>query len=266
MPSWRKTPYRPWLVAAALVLATVLAFSGAFGWMVGPLGRPLGAAAALLRQGVASLVEWQNSGEKAPWAGRDAAFEALLSENAKLKALVAENEALKAALGYVPPAGNAAVTASVVSETDSDVLHGLVIDRGFSDGISVGQPVVVGNGLLIGKIFETRRHSSTVMLLTDSHSRLAVSIQNGQDTLGVLEGDRGLAMSVKLVPQTEALSEGDTIITSGLEKFVPRGLIVGAVSKVERGDRDPFQSAVVEPFGRAGHPTFVQVLSGADFE
>ncbi|HTK04632.1 MAG TPA: rod shape-determining protein MreC [Candidatus Eisenbacteria bacterium] len=189
-----------------------------------------------------------------------AAVESLRLENAKLREQALENDSLKRALAFREREADRLVLARVVSETDEDVFHGLVIDRGTEDGVRPGQAVIVGDGIIVGKVFEARRRTASVLLLSDTKSRLAVSVQNATDTAGVLEGDRGLSMAIDLIPQAEQLSPGDIIVTSGIEPGVRRGLVVGTVEKVSKRTQDPFQSAAVMPFSGGSHPLFVQVL------
>ena len=53
-------------------------------------------------------------------------------------------------------------------------------------------------------------------------------------------------MVVAYIPQTDAISPGDIVETSGLGGIYPDGLLVGRVARVERKDADPFQAAVIE--------------------
>jgi rod shape-determining protein MreC len=260
MSRFRRDDRKQTLVTVSiLVVAVILAFAGAFAFVPDTVGRPLSALVGATRGLGASLAShWT-----APACPAQTRLDDLLTENGKLRALVAENEALKAALSYREQQKVSPLLARVLAETDSDVLHGLVIDRGTADGVASGLPVQTGDGVLIGKVLETRAHSATVMLLTDSRSRLAVTLLGGKDTLGVLEGDRGLSLRVNLIPQTETLHEGDTIITSGLEPLVQRGIVIGAVDRIERSTESPFQSAVVAPYAHVSHPTFVQVVTEA---
>jgi len=193
-------------------------------------------------------------------AGIAAELDRIRAENAKLQSVLLENEELKAALSFREREGDRAVLARVVSESTDDAFHGLVIDRGADDGIAKGQPVIAGEGTMIGKISSVGRNRATITLLTDTLSKLAVSIQNGTGTLGVLEGDRGLSMSIALIPQNERLSPGDAVITSGVEPGIRRGLAVGVIEKIYMQTQDPFQTATVSPFAVAKHPVFVQVL------
>jgi rod shape-determining protein MreC len=45
------------------------------------------------------------------------------------------------------------------------------------------------------------------------------------------------------IPQDQAMTPGDTIITSGLGGDIPKGLIVGTVQSVNRSDNEVFQTA-----------------------
>jgi rod shape-determining protein MreC len=248
-------------IAGGLLLLTALAFAGLLRPIVDPVSRLLVGVVSPLRRLALSAVD----GAVQSGACLDSAPVAeLLQENAKLKTLVAENEALKAAMAYRDREPGELVLARVVYETDGDVLHGLVIDRGSADGLAEGMPVLTDEGVLLGKVFEVHRRGATVMLLSDTHSRLAVTVQNGADTIGVLMGDRGLAMRIDLIPQTEALQVGDTVVTSGLEPGITRGLLVGVLDRVDQNDESPFQSAVVTPFAGRSRPAFVQVMTSLE--
>jgi rod shape-determining protein MreC len=248
------------VVAVAVVLAALglLLATGVLRPVTGALQGMLLAAAGPLYGAGAAVSRASTGGHD----GEQAVIDALRVENAKLLALAAENDALKGTLGFKERSKDDAVLARVVSRTSEDVFHGLVIDRGADDGVAEGQPVVFGDGVIIGKVAGVKARSAAVLLLTDSRSRLAVSIENAAETAGVLEGDRGLSMAISLIPQTETLAPGDAVITSGIEPGVRRGLVVGTVEKVQRANQDPFQSASVAAFDMASDPTFVQVLRG----
>jgi rod shape-determining protein MreC len=256
--------------SATLALAAaggLLLAASVFGWLapvsdlltvgVSRAAAPLHAAGVRVRELVA--------GASAPDDAVDAAIlramDDLKVENARLRTLVAENESLKAALRYQERFKERTVLARVISDSTDDALKALVIDRGTEDGVMADLPVVVGDGIIIGKVLNAGRRTSTVLLLSDSRSRLAVSVQNADDTLGVLAGDRGLSMSIGLIPQVADVSPGDIVITSGAEPHIRGGLPVGAVTKVIGSSQEPFQSADVQPFFSSMRPVFVQVLA-----
>lgn len=182
-------------------------------------------------------------------------------ENARLQNFADENEELRDALGYIESLEDVVVTAHVISEVSDDAHNTLVLDRGSDDGITIGQAVFVNKGILIGKITDVSRRTSSVLLLTDSKSAVAVSVQNKDRTLGVLEGSRGLSMAITLIPQTETLAPGDIVITSGIEPGIRRGLVIGTIDKVVRETQEPFQSAIVTPLFGSAYPTSVHILT-----
>lgn len=111
----------------------------------------------------------------------------------------------------------------------------------------VGNPVVVGIGVLIGRISRATPETSIVRLLDDNQSKVAATLLNEEKSIGVVEGGYGISIRMNFIPQNEAITIGDTIITSGLEDGVPRGLTIGTVETFEKEPYQPFQSAVVVP-------------------
>ena len=251
------------LVILALGALLAAASLGWFGWLSGPVGwvtarisGPLHTAGAAVSNGAARLRFFASSDE---CTLRDE-LDKLRAENAKLAALAEENDSLKAAVGYKDRAPASLVAARVIAESGADTLRTMAIDRGSDDGLAVGDPVVTGDGLLVGKVHDVEAKTATVLRLEDSRSRLAVTVQNLQETIGILEGQRGLSAVITLIPQAEVISPGDSVVTSGIEPGVPRGLIVGTVEKVEKRNQDPFQTALIRPFPEAVHPIMVAVL------
>ncbi len=255
-----------WIKPVLIAAAGLVFIMAAIGWLapvLEPAGRALLAAAAPVRAAALTArsdAEKISGKEPACDPGAAAELEALRIENSKLRTAASENESLKKALGFKPAPGETLVAASVIYESGDEWSRLFVIDRGSADGVAPDQPVVIGDGVIIGKIFRAGRLTSTVLPLADSRSRLAVTVQNAKETMGALEGDRGLSMAMTLVPQTEDLSPGDTVITSGIERGIRRGLIVGVIDKVTRSTQDPFQSASVTPLGQTAHPLVVQVI------
>ncbi len=254
-------------VAAIAAVLVVLQLLGVIPALIGIVGLGLrNIAAPVYGAGVAvdAMLSSEPDGGCACAGDMAQELDRIRAENAKLRSVLLENEELKAALSFVEREHDRAVTARVVSETNDEMFHGILIDRGSDDGVAEGQPVIAGGGILIGKISSVAARRATVTLLTDSQSKLAVAVQNGTGTLGVLEGDRGLSMSISLIPQHESLTPGDAVITSGIEPGIRRGLAVGVIDAVHMDTQDPFQTATITPFDVAEHPVFVQVLTGGE--
>lgn len=129
-------------------------------------------------------------------------------------------------------------------EGDSQVL---VLNKGLGEGVSVGQPVVANNGVLIGTISEAEAGRSIVLLLTNTGSSIAAEVDNDARTPGVVSGEHGLTMAMTLIPQNETISVGQVIVTSAVNEAIPSNLIIGEITDVQFGTGDLFQSASVRP-------------------
>ena len=63
---------------------------------------------------------------------------------------------------------------------------------------------------------------------------------NQDRSIGIIEGGFGLTIRMTFIPQQEIVEIGNIIVTSGLEKNVPRGLVIGEVASVEKEPFEPF--------------------------
>ena len=106
-------------------------------------------------------------------------------------------------------------------------------------------PVIIGNGIIVGKIFKLERTTAVVLLLTDTQSHVGAAVQNEKRTLGVVQGKRGLSLEMRLIPQNGEINEEEIIVTSGIEPLVPKGLVIGRVQAIHTEERNPFKRATI---------------------
>ncbi len=85
------------------------------------------------------------------------------------------------------------------------------------------------------------------MLLKDSKSRVAVTIQNLDHTVGLVEGQYGLSFSMTNIPQNQDIREGDLVVTSGLEGKIPKNLLVAKVASIKSIESEIFKTAILTP-------------------
>jgi rod shape-determining protein MreC len=253
-------------VGGVVVLLLTLWIFRSLGWLT-PITRPLSHAFSTITAPLHDAATADRSPDDDPTTAAMSKeelrrkFERASAENARLRQAVEEVDELKSALAYRERFKDSLLAARVISSASDPIDASVLIDRGSDDGVSEGQAVVVGDGILIGKVTEVGTHTARIRLLTDSRSAVAVAVQTAEGTLGVLQGDRGLSLRIALIPQTEVLTPGDVVITSGLEPGIRRGLLVGTIEKIGRDNQDPFQTASVLPFLDSQHPSFVQVLA-----
>lgn len=175
----------------------------------------------------------------------------LVVDNARLKDLENENQKLREYLNFFSQQKMNYVLANVTSQENflDSVKYGqnIIINKGSADKLIPGLVVINGQGVVVGKVLEVKDNSARVCLLINNSCKLAVSILNQNRTIGVTEGDLGLTVKINFVGQTEKINENDIVATSGLEKDIPAGLVLGRVSQINNNENDVWQNVNVEP-------------------
>lgn len=185
----------------------------------------------------------------------------LLSENSNLKdqlaALTVQNAQIQVELAELKEAliqhdfldsrDLRAITVRVVGKNPQPDFQSIILDQGAKAGIRVGQPVIVKDGMLVGKIFKVNDYTSEALLLSDPRIRVAAEIQNNLKSRGVVVGEHGLSLKMELIPQNEIIEIDNLVITSGVEPTIPRGLVIGRVVRIESQSNALFHSAFVKP-------------------
>ncbi len=150
-------------------------------------------------------------------AWKEAALQ-LEQENAKLLGL--NNVSLDPQLTYV--------TGVVITDSGSPFRQSVLINVGSRDGIIDGWPTMDGIGL-VGRIAGVGQETSRVMLLTDTSSRITVTIQpSGQKA--ILAGDNTLTPPLEFLEDTSLIRPGDRVVSSGDGGVFPADLLVGQVA------------------------------------
>lgn len=171
---------------------------------------------------------------------------ALSSEIVSLKDAKNENENLREQLDLIPRKKFNLEASFVIGRDPQRSGSWITIDKGESAGIKAGMPVIVSEGILIGKVAEAYGNMAKVNLLTDSSSVInAVDVET--EARGVVRGEYGLGTILDIVAQTDVLNAGDTIATSGLGGDLPGGLFIGKIQEARATQDKLFQQAIIMP-------------------
>jgi rod shape-determining protein MreC len=152
------------------------------------------------------------------------------------------------------------VAARVVTTSPNNFQLTVEINRGTSHGVARNMPVVSGAGL-VGRVIDTSRTRSIVLLLTDQESSIGVRL-TGSGDVGVATG-QGMRspMKVDLIDTATVVPEGEVVVTSGLQQSVfPPGIPVGRVRTAKAAPGALQQDVAVDPVVDLGRLTFVKVL------
>ena len=125
------------------------------------------------------------------------------------------------------------ITGVVLADSGSPFRQTVLLNVGRRDGIVDGWAAIDGIGL-VGRIAGVGERTSRVILLTDTSSRIAVSIEsNGQRAMIV--GDNTSRPPLEFLEAPETVRPGDRVVTSGDGGVFPSGLFVGQVTQTQSG-------------------------------
>ncbi len=168
-------------------------------------------------------------------------------DTATFELLKQENEELKKQLNYVQKKEVKYVGSQIIGKNIDPLGNTLILDQGNKSEIKIGDAVIVGEGIFIGKIVRVEDTTSVVRLINDNQSKIASTLINQDKSIGVVEGGYGISVRMNYIPQNELVKVGDVVITSGLEGDMPSGLLIGTIEAVEKEAYQPFQKAVITP-------------------
>ncbi|MDR0820669.1 MAG: rod shape-determining protein MreC [Endomicrobium sp.] len=127
-----------------------------------------------------------------------------------------------------------------------------ILDKGGADGLYNELPVAMlnkENDILCaaGKIIETHKTSSKVVLITDSISVIPVEIKDkGINCLA--EGSNSSLLKITYIPSDADVKPGDEIVVSGLSAVFQKGMPVGVITEVSEGASADFKTAAAKVF------------------
>jgi rod shape-determining protein MreC len=188
-------------------------------------------------------VELTRQAERSLQAGQ------LLQENVRLRALLD----LRTRLAVRTRA------AEVLYDAPDPYTRKIIIDRGSSQGVQHGSPVINELGVL-GQVTRVYPMTSEVTLVIDENAAIPVhNTRTGHR--GVAFGDPSVdSMELRFVAANADVQVGDTLQTSGLDGVYPAGLPVAKVSRLDRRTQSDFAKIALTPATMPDHVRHVLVL------
>lgn len=156
-----------------------------------------------------------------------------------------ENERLRGLLKMKELLPGSSVAVSVIAEEVTPWFRSVTINRGSQDGIREGQTVVALNGI-VGQVIKTGASSAKVLLLTDHASAMAATVQRSR-ARGVVKGKGEELCSLEFASRQDDIRLGDIVVTSGIGGIYPKGIPIGEVTMVKKGEYGIFQTVTVRP-------------------
>jgi rod shape-determining protein MreC len=188
---------------------------------------------------------------------------ALQSQRAnQVEQLALENEHLRKLLQLRVRVTTPSQAAEVLYDAADPYSRKVIIDKGLTQGIEAGSPVIDESGVL-GQVTRVYPLVSEVTLLTDRDQ--AIPVLNARTSArSVAYGDpssHGSSLELRFMAGNADVKPGDILTTSGVDGVYPPGLPVARIEKVERRAESGFAHITCSPQAQVDGARHVMVLT-----
>jgi len=185
---------------------------------------------------------------------------ALQAERAtRVEQLTAENQRLRGLLDLRPALGVRAQAAEVLYDAPDPFSRKVIIDRGATQLIVLGSPVINESGVL-GQITRLYPLSAEVTLLTDKDAAIPVLNVRSQARSAAYGTTGGSGLELRFMAGNADVQVGDVLQTSGVDGVYPAGLDVAKVTAVDRKVESGFARITLKPAAQPDSVRHVLVL------
>ncbi|MCH9742096.1 MAG: rod shape-determining protein MreC [Proteobacteria bacterium] len=183
----------------------------------------------------------------------------LNNERQQNEKIAQENERLRMLLGVASRIQQGKLLVSlIVDHSPNPFKQILRLNKGSQDKVRVGLPVMDAHGLM-GQILSTNLNESDLLLITDVEMQIPVRIVR-TGARAILQGDGSNELTLKFLPTTADIREGDMLETSGIDGRYPSGLPVAEVVSVKSQSGAIFWQVVAQPNAKLSTSREVLIL------
>jgi len=179
----------------------------------------------------------------------------------QLQVLQTENQHLRDLLSVQQHANYPTLLAEIVYVERDIFKRKLFLDKGAQASVQAGQVVMDDIGV-VGQVTRVYPWLSEVTLITDKDHAVPVQVlRNGLRTVVFGSGDTG-DLTLRYMPNSADIHEGDILVTSGIDGTYPPGLPVARVGRIERDPAYPFARIQCSPVAGVDRQRQLLILSG----
>jgi rod shape-determining protein MreC len=136
------------------------------------------------------------------------------------------------------------VAARVIGGSADSASQTVYLDRGERDGIRRNMGVITPEGV-VGKVIESYKDTSQVLLLTDKESGVGAMLLDSRVQKPVGGTGEPLLVLKYISNEDTSVNPGDRIVTSGMDRIFPPDLPVGTIADIKPGNT--FKQIRVKP-------------------
>lgn len=156
--------------------------------------------------------------------------------------------------------------AKVVSSTTSLQANYLTIHRGTAQGVRSNMGVIGPQGV-VGTVVNASENYAIVMSLLHYHSSVIAKLKKGGDR-GVIKWDgvSPLFVTMRDIPKSAGILQGDTILTSETSSKYPANTMVGTVYEVIEDNTTNFCTLKIRPSTNFYNLEYVYVVDNLQYD
>jgi rod shape-determining protein MreC len=179
----------------------------------------------------------------------------------QLRAIQAEDSQLRTLLDLKQRVDYPMQMAEIVYVERDIFKRKLFVDKGSQAKVQAGQVVVDDHGV-VGQVTRVYPWLSEVTLVTDKDHAVPIQIlRTGLRAVVFGSGDIS-EMSLRYMPVSADLVEGDELVTSGIDGTYPPNLPVARISRIERDPAYPFARITCTPLAGVDRHRALLIVSG----
>ena len=183
----------------------------------------------------------------------------------QVEQLLLENTRMRKLLGLRERLQSPSMAAQVVYDAADPYSRKVIIDKGLTDKVALGSPVLDEMGVM-GQVTRVYPFVSEVTLITDRDHAIPV-LNTRTGARGVAFGDVSLhadAMELRFMATNADVATGDLLTTSGVDGVYPPGLPVARIETIDRRVDAAFARIYCVPLAMvsgAGHVMVLEPIS-----
>lgn len=170
--------------------------------------------------------------------------------SARVEQLLIENTRLRALLELRPSVTVRSQVAEVLYDAPDPFSRKVIVDRGTTQGVALGSPVISEAGVL-GQVTRVYPLSSEVTLLTDKDAAIPVLNVRSQARSAAYGSGGSFGLELRFMAGNADVLVGDVLVTSGIDGVYPAGIAVAKVLSVERKADSGFARILLTPAAAA---------------
>ncbi|MDP4093342.1 MAG: rod shape-determining protein MreC [Bacillota bacterium] len=174
----------------------------------------------------------------------------LEKDTADLERYKQENDRLREALNLKNQFNQYdSIGGNVIAKDPGNWFDIFTVDAGTKDGVGNNYPVIAGSGL-VGRVLNAGFISSKIMTIIDVDSTVSGMLTKTGDQV-IIKGDLSLKEQglcrMDYIPTDEDISVGDSVVTSGIGGYYPKGIFIGKIKEIRQTNNEFTRYAIIEP-------------------